>query len=664
MNEIKIYLKESGSLAELYKDFNLYKGCFRNVQVSVWVPKSLLYEATDFLNAVKIGAIMTNENGAIVKSRSYGLDYVREDTVNGKDCSVFTGLLPKEFTLYAGTQTVVVNVIGIDNSGGTAKIESVTTSQTAPLTVQNSAYLDNDEKIYPSDYDQILAKITNLQEGVSNGEYPARGFRDWSADYSYGMGENVYFSGIGTYGALVRSLKDDNTDPPFVGQAVNADSWEIIVDFDNILIGPQGPAGPQGPQGEQGIQGEQGPQGEQGIQGEIGPQGPQGPAGPQGERGAAGANGRSFVISGQADSVSDLPVPTAQYLGDAFFVGTEEPRDVYACVEYNGVLSWENQGPLHGPKGDKGDQGPQGEQGPQGVQGAKGEQGIQGPQGEQGVQGVQGPKGEQGPQGEQGIQGPTGNGISSYSVTYQSSTSGTTIPTGTWSTSIPSVSQGSYLWTKTVLTFTNGSSSTSYSVARMGNDATVTVDTALSSTSTNPVQNKVINAALNGKAPTSHASSATTYGVGNSSSYGHVKLSDSTSSTSSATGGIAATPKAVNDLRNISLLGVNNGYGATGNCSWAGFEYHSNYVTYIGKFGICAWVVTVSSTTQNITMPITFYSTDAYAVLAHRQDTADYPAQRDTVKRVDGSKIQMPYCAGSATYYFIAFGRMSDDYTV
>ncbi len=197
-----------------------------------------------------------------------------------------------------------------------------------------------------------------------------------------------------------------------------------------------------------------------------------------------------------------------------------------------------------------------------------------------------------------------------------------------------------------------------------GSGGSVTVDTALSSTSTNPVQNKVVNTALNGKAPTSHASSATTYGVGNSSSYGHVKLSDSTSSTSSATGGIAATPKAVNDLRNISLLGVNNGYGATGNCSWAGFEYHSNYVTYIGKFGICAWVVTVSSTTQNITMPITFFSTDAYTVLAHRQETADYQAQMDTVKRVDGSKIQMPYCKGSATYYFIAFGRMSDDYKV
>ena len=43
----------------------------------------------------------------------------------------------------------------------------------------------------------------------------------------------------------------------------------------------------------------------------------------------------------------------------------------------------------------------------------------------------------------------------------------------------------------------------------------------------------------------SHASTATTYGKGDSSNYGHLKLSDSTSSTSSTTGGIAATPAAV-----------------------------------------------------------------------------------------------------------------------
>lgn len=71
--------------------------------------------------------------------------------------------------------------------------------------------------------------------------------------------------------------------------------------------------------------------------------------------------------------------------------------------------------------------------------------------------------------GDKGDTGATGNGVKSSEVTYQASTSGTTMPTGTWSTSIPTVAAGSYLWTKTVLTYTNGSTTTSYSVGKMGN---------------------------------------------------------------------------------------------------------------------------------------------------------------------------------------------------
>lgn len=56
----------------------------------------------------------------------------------------------------------------------------------------------------------------------------------------------------------------------------------------------------------------------------------------------------------------------------------------------------------------------------------------------------------------------------------------------------------------------------------------------------------LVKTALAAKAPTSHASSATTYGKGTSSAYGHVKLSDSTTATTAAaSGGTAATPKAV-----------------------------------------------------------------------------------------------------------------------
>lgn len=81
--------------------------------------------------------------------------------------------------------------------------------------------------------------------------------------------------------------------------------------------------------------------------------------------------------------------------------------------------------------------------------------------------------GATGAQGPTGATGPTGNGVSSSTVDYQVSSSGTTIPTGTWQPSVPSVSPGQYLWTRTILKYTNGSSSSaSYSVGRMGTNGT------------------------------------------------------------------------------------------------------------------------------------------------------------------------------------------------
>ena len=69
--------------------------------------------------------------------------------------------------------------------------------------------------------------------------------------------------------------------------------------------------------------------------------------------------------------------------------------------------------------------------------------------------------------------------VTNTSVTYQASASGTTAPTGTWSSSIPSVPTGQYLWTKTVVTYSDGKSTTAYSVSRNGtngsNGTSVTV---------------------------------------------------------------------------------------------------------------------------------------------------------------------------------------------
>lgn len=112
-----------------------------------------------------------------------------------------------------------------------------------------------------------------------------------------------------------------------------------------------------------------------------------------------------------------------------------------------------------------GPQGPQGATGPQGPQGAQGDTGPRGPQGVQGDTGAQGPQGIQGATGPQGPQGVKGNGIESTTVTYQLGASQTTIPTGTWLSSPPATNAANpYLWTRTVFSYTNGSTSTSYSV--------------------------------------------------------------------------------------------------------------------------------------------------------------------------------------------------------
>ena len=73
-----------------------------------------------------------------------------------------------------------------------------------------------------------------------------------------------------------------------------------------------------------------------------------------------------------------------------------------------------------------------------------------------------------GKMGATGATGASGKGVKTTEVTYQASTSGTTVPTGTWTTTIPSVAANQYLWTRTVITYTDNTTSTAYSIGKMG----------------------------------------------------------------------------------------------------------------------------------------------------------------------------------------------------
>lgn len=78
--------------------------------------------------------------------------------------------------------------------------------------------------------------------------------------------------------------------------------------------------------------------------------------------------------------------------------------------------------------------------------------------------------GKNGTDGKNGANGKDGASVTikSQQVTYQASNSGVTIPTGTWNTSIPSLNSGQYLWTRTVVNYSDGTTTTSYSVSYKG----------------------------------------------------------------------------------------------------------------------------------------------------------------------------------------------------
>lgn len=142
-------------------------------------------------------------------------------------------------------------------------------------------------------------------------------------------------------------------------------------------------------------------------------------------------------------------------------------------IDSSGILTWTNKAGLDNPspitiKGIKGDPGEKGEPGQRGEQGA---QGIQGPRGIQG---------EQGERGVQGAQGPAGNAATITIGNVTTSAPGTSAQVTNRGT--PSAAVLDFVLPK----------------GKDGADGGVTVDEELSSTSTNPVQNKAIyNALLN-----------------------------------------------------------------------------------------------------------------------------------------------------------------------
>lgn len=73
-----------------------------------------------------------------------------------------------------------------------------------------------------------------------------------------------------------------------------------------------------------------------------------------------------------------------------------------------------------------------------------------------------------------GTNGSNGTSVSivSTAVEYQVGDSGTVTPTGSWTSDVPSVPEGKFLWTRTIVKYSNDSSTVSFSVSYKGINGT------------------------------------------------------------------------------------------------------------------------------------------------------------------------------------------------
>lgn len=159
MLTIKIYLKESGQVADMKKDFPVYQGQFNNILLNVFVPTSLLAPYFQEIangavvspyvagTAVKIAMRTIERNGSYKMSNDHYMRYIKTLAKDGVSYALFERKMPQEFTNYAGqgvnAPTLIINGINVQYDA----ISSATAvSSNANLTVT-------------TDLDKIRAKL-------------------------------------------------------------------------------------------------------------------------------------------------------------------------------------------------------------------------------------------------------------------------------------------------------------------------------------------------------------------------------------------------------------------------------------------------------------------------------------------------------------------------
>ena len=354
-----------------------------------------------------------------------------------------------------------------------------------------------------SNASSALNKANNLTDRANSGEFDGRGVASTTVKYQASTSGTTVPTG--TWSPTIPTVAQGSY--LWTKTTTNYTSGTPTVGYSVARMGVNGA------KGDKGETGQTGPQGPQGLKGDTGLQGPKGATGPQGPKGADGKSPTVSVSKSGNTTTITVNNPDGTKTSQTVKDGTNGTpgkdgatgKTTYFHVKYSndgGKTFTSNSGEtvgdyigtytdfveadstsvssytwakIKGAQGDRGATGATGERGPQGVQGLKGDVGPQGPQGlkgDKGATGAQGPQGIQGPQGVQGVkgatgaQGPTGptgatgTGVASMTQQYYMSDSKTTQTGGSWVESMPTWSNGKYLWTRYKVVYKNPASTT------------------------------------------------------------------------------------------------------------------------------------------------------------------------------------------------------------
>lgn len=189
MLTIKIYLKESGQVADMKKDFPVYQGQFNNILLNVFVPTSLLAPYFQEIangavvspyvagTAVKIAMRTIERNGSYKMSNDHYMRYIKTLAKDGVSYALFERKMPQEFTNYAGqgvnAPTLIINAVNVQYG----EISSATAvSSNAALTVTTDlakvkAKLPAVSAVYEFKYNEDMSSWTIYDNACSLDNY-------------------------------------------------------------------------------------------------------------------------------------------------------------------------------------------------------------------------------------------------------------------------------------------------------------------------------------------------------------------------------------------------------------------------------------------------------------------------------------------------------------